>query len=39
MEFMTGVNKKETLEIGDLLTGSYEGKSVKVCLRRRKNTV
>ena len=25
MEFMTGVNKKETLEIGDLLTGSYEG--------------
>ena len=26
MEFMTGVNKKETLEIGDLLTGSYEGK-------------
>ena len=30
MEFMTGVNKKETLEIGDLLTGSYEGKSVKV---------
>ena len=30
MEFMTGVNNKETLEIGDLLTGSYEGKSVKV---------
>lgn len=30
MEFMTSVNKKETLEIGDLLTGSYEGKSVKV---------
>ena len=30
MEFMTGVNKKETLEIGNLLTGSYEGKSVKV---------
>ena len=30
MEFMTGVNKKETLEIGDLLTGSYEGKIVKV---------
>ena len=30
MEFMTGVNKKETLEVGDLLTGSYEGKSVKV---------
>ena len=30
MEFMTGVNKKETLEIGDLLTGSHEGKSVKV---------
>ena len=27
MEFMTGVNKKETLEIGDLLTGSYECKS------------
>ena len=29
MEFMTGVNKKETLEIGDLLTGSYEGKKCK----------
>mgnify|MGYP005982517805 FL=1 len=30
MEFMTGVNKKETLEISELLAGDYEGKSVKV---------
>lgn len=30
MEFVTGVTKKETLEISDILAGSYEGKRVKV---------
>lgn len=30
MEFMTGVNKKETLEISELMAGDYEGKNVKV---------
>ena len=30
MEFMTGVKEKETMEIGQLLTGAYEGKTVKV---------
>ncbi|MGN0352816.1 MAG: aspartate--tRNA(Asn) ligase [Roseburia sp.] len=30
MEFMTGVTKKETLEISELLSGDYIGKRVKV---------
>ena len=30
MEFITGVNEKDTLEISQLLAGSYEGKTVKV---------
>lgn len=30
MEYMTGVNKKDTLEISDILTGGYGGKTVKV---------
>ena len=30
MEFMTGVNKKETVEISEILAGDFEGKSVKV---------
>lgn len=29
MEFMTGVNKKDVLEISELLTGDFEGKTVK----------
>lgn len=30
MEYLTGVKKKETLEISDLLTGEFTGKTVKV---------
>lgn len=30
MEFMTGVNKKDTLEISEILAGDFEGKQVKV---------
>ena len=30
MKFLTGVNKKETLEISQLITGDYTGKTVKV---------
>lgn len=30
MEFMTGVAQKDTLEIGAILAGDYEGKQVKV---------
>ena len=30
MEFMTGVAKKDTLEIGAILAGDFEGKRVKV---------
>ena len=30
MEFMTGVTEKDTLEISDLLSGDFAGKSVKV---------
>ena len=30
MEFMTGVNRKETLEISTLVSGDYEGKTVKI---------
>lgn len=30
MEFMTGVKERETVEISDLLGGSYEGRTVKV---------
>jgi nondiscriminating aspartyl-tRNA synthetase len=30
MEFMTGVNKKDTLEISDIIGGDLEGKTVKV---------
>ena len=30
MEFMTGVNKKDVLEISELLSGDFEGKTVKV---------
>ena len=26
MEFMTGVNKKETVEISEILAGDFEGK-------------
>lgn len=31
MEFMTGVTTKETVELGHILSGAYEGKTVKVC--------
>ena len=31
MEFLTGVIKKETLEISEILAGDYEGKNIKVC--------
>ena len=30
MEFMTGVNRKDTVEISELLAGDFEGKQVKV---------
>ena len=30
MEFMTGVKKKETVEISEILAGEFEGKSVRV---------
>lgn len=30
MEYLTGVKKKETVEISELLTGEYTGKTVKV---------
>lgn len=30
MEFLTGVKKKETLEIGEILSGDYIGKSVRI---------
>ena len=30
MEFMTGVAKKDTLEISEILSADYEGKNVKV---------
>lgn len=30
MEFLTGVEKKETLEIPEILAGDYEGKNIKV---------
>lgn len=30
MEFMTGVNKKDTVEISGILAGDFEGKTVKV---------
>ena len=30
MEYMTGVNKKDTLEISEILAGEYEGMTVKV---------
>ena len=30
MEFMTGVNRKETLEISELLAGDFAGKTVRV---------
>lgn len=30
MEFMTGVNKKDTAEISEILAGDFEGKTVKV---------
>ena len=30
MEFMTGVNRKETLEISELLAGDFTGKTVRV---------
>ena len=30
MEFITGVRPKETLEISQIMTGSYEGQHVKV---------
>ena len=30
MEFMTGVNKKDTVEISEILAGDFEGKNVKV---------
>ena len=30
MEFVTGVNKKETVELGDLLEDDYTGKTVKI---------
>ena len=30
MEFLTGVSKKECLEISEILAGDFEGKNVKV---------
>lgn len=30
MEFMEGVKRKETLELGELVSGDYTGKEVKV---------
>ena len=30
MEFLTGVNKKDTLEISEILAGDFEGRTVKV---------
>ena len=30
MEFMAGVNKKDTVEISEILAGDFEGKTVKV---------
>ena len=30
MEFMTGVNKKDTVEISEILAGDFAGKTVKV---------
>lgn len=30
MEFMTGVNRKDTMEISEILAGDFEGKQVKV---------
>ena len=30
MEFMTGVKKKETVEISEILAGEFEGKPVRV---------
>lgn len=30
MEFMTGVNQKETLQIHQILAGDYEGKEIKI---------
>ena len=30
MEFLTGVNKKDTLEISEILAGDFDGKTVKV---------
>ena len=30
MEFITGVAKKDTLEISEILAGDYEGKTIKV---------
>jgi nondiscriminating aspartyl-tRNA synthetase len=30
MEFMNGVARKEVLEITDILSGDYEGKTVKM---------
>lgn len=30
MEFMTGVNKKDTVEISEILAGDFEGKTIKV---------
>ena len=30
MEYLTGVSKKEALEISEILAGDYEGKSIKV---------
>ena len=30
MEFMEGVKRKETLELGELVAGDYTGKEVKV---------
>lgn len=30
MEFISGVAKKDTLEISEILAGDYEGKTIKV---------
>ena len=30
MEYVTGVSKKETVEISEILSGDFEGKQVKV---------
>ena len=30
MEFLTGVTKKEALEISEILAGDYEGTNIKV---------